>query len=126
MPVLNGVNYLEQALLSIGSQADDEIEVIVVDGGSSDGTAEIVSSFTGKLPLRLFRCSHLKNWVASTNYGLSQARGDYVSILHQDDLWFDDRASVLRELVRRYPDAAMFLHASWFIDSGGKRIGMWQ
>ena len=126
MPVYNGANYLEQALLSIVSQVDDETEVIFVDGDSTDGTAEILSSFAGRLPLRLFRCGHLKNWVAKTNYGLLQARGDYVSVLHHDDVWLDDRASVLRELVQRHPDAAMFLHPSWFIDPSGTRIGLWR
>ena len=76
MPVLNGANYLAQALQSVACQADDEMELIVVDGGSTDGTTEILDSFASRLPLRLFQCDHLKGWVKTTNFGLSQAIGD--------------------------------------------------
>ena len=123
MPVLNGANYLAQALQSVACQADDEMELIVVDGGSTDGTTEILDSFASRLPLRLFQCDHLKGWVKTTNFGLSQAIGDYVCFLHQDDLWLDGRAQVSRELIERHADATMFLHPAWFIDRHGARIG---
>ena len=91
VPVYNGVNYLDQALNSIRSQRDDDIEVIAIDGGSTDGTVNILESYAGILHLRLFIRRELENWVAKSNYGLLQARGDYVSFLHHDDLWLEDR-----------------------------------
>ena len=44
MPICNGENYLDQALQSVLSQRDDGIEVIAVDGGSTDGTIKILES----------------------------------------------------------------------------------
>ena len=124
MPVYNGENYLEQALNSILSQRDDEIEVIAIDGGSTDRTVDILESYAGVLHLTLFIRRELENWVANSNYGLSQAHGDYVSFLHQDDLWLEDRLRILRRLIQRSPDTMMFLHPSWFIDSCGRRVGL--
>ncbi len=126
MPVYNGENYLEFALQSILSQPMDGIEIVAVDGGSSDRTIELFESYAGRLPLRLFVCEHLENWVAKTNHGLSQARGDFVCFLHHDDLWLKDRLVVLRRLVATAPKVTMFLHSSWFIDPAGRKVGTWR
>ena len=126
MPVYNGENYLEFALQSILSQPVDGIEIVAVDGGSSDQTIKIFESYAGRLPLRLFVCEHLENWVAKTNHGLSQARGDFVCFLHHDDLWLKDRLVTLRTLVTMAPHVTMFLHSSWFIDPAGRRVGTWR
>ena len=58
MPIYNGENYLEQALRSILDQEDDRIEVIAVEGGSTDRTADILNTYAHWLPLRLFVCPH--------------------------------------------------------------------
>jgi hypothetical protein len=126
MPVLNGANYIEEALRSIACQVDEEMEVIVVDGGSADATIAVLKGFADRLPLRIFQCPNLKSWIAKTNFGLEQARGDLVSFLHHDDLWLADRIRVLRELVERHSAATMFLHPSWFIDGLGTKIGLWR
>ncbi|MGO8898451.1 MAG: glycosyltransferase [Isosphaeraceae bacterium] len=126
MPVYNGENYLEFALQSILSQPLDGIEIVAIDGGSSDRTVEILESYTTRLPLKLFRSGRPGSWVAQTNHGLSQARGDYACFLHQDDLWLKDRLGTLRRLVARAPHATMFLHPSWFIDPAGRRVGTWR
>jgi GT2 family glycosyltransferase len=126
MPIYNGENYLEHALKSILSQHDDEIEVIAIDGGSADRTVNILESYADQIPLRIFLRWGDENWMAKTNYGLSQARGEFVCFLHHDDLWLDDRVRVLRSLINKAPDAALFLHPSYFVDPCGKRVGIWR
>ena len=126
MPIYNGENYLEQALRSILDQEDDRIEVIAVDGGSTDGTAEILNKYEGRLPLTVFVCPYLENWVAKTNYGLSHARGEYVCFLHHDDVWLEDRLRTIASLVRKVPGTTMFLNPSWFIGPQGNRVGYWR
>ncbi len=126
MPVYNGENFLELTLRSILSQPLDGVEIIVVDGGSNDQTIKILESYADRLPLRFLVCEHMENWVASTNHGLHQARGDFVCFLHQDDLWLKDRLVALRRLVVSAPQVTMFLHSSWFIDPAGRRVGTWR
>jgi glycosyltransferase involved in cell wall biosynthesis len=126
MPVYNAENYLEHALKSILSQKDDRIEVIAIDGGSTDRTVSILERYADRLPMKLLRREDCGSWMAKTNLGLSQARGEFVCFLHHDDLWLDDRLQVLRSLVHKTPDATMFLHASWFIDAHGRQVGLWR
>lgn len=125
MPTYNGEAYLEVAFQSLLAQECDDMEVILVDDGSTDRTKEIIESFQTRLGLQKTYREHAGNWVANTNCGVRQARGEYVSILHQDDFWLETRVSILRELSKRFPDAVLFLHPSWFVDSRGRKIGKW-
>jgi glycosyltransferase involved in cell wall biosynthesis len=113
-------------LESILAQRSERIEVIAVDDASTDSTVAVLESFTPRLPLTIIQRTHTGNWVSATNFGLSAARGDYVSFLHQDDLWATNRLNVLVAAVARAPAAAMILHPSWFIDRRGRRVGRWR
>jgi glycosyltransferase involved in cell wall biosynthesis len=125
MPTYNGEVYLEQALESLVLQNEPEMEVIVVDDGSTDKTNKIVASFAGRLNLRSFFREHTGSWVKQTNFGLAQAQGEYISILHQDDYWLKDRLAVIKPLTKRFPEAVLFLHPSWFVSENGRRVGKW-
>ena len=126
MPTYNGELFISNALNSILSQGDHQIEVIAVDDGSTDATMQILESFTTKLSLRIVTPGRVGNWAANTNHGLSLARGDFVCFLHQDDHWLKDRIRVLKPLSRRDPSTTMLLHPSCFIDAHGKQVGLWR
>jgi GT2 family glycosyltransferase len=126
MPTYNGAAYLPAALAGIAAQGDPDIEVIAVDDGSTDATLAVLEGYSGRLPLRIVARAHRGNWVANTNHGLYLARGEYVSFLHQDDRWLQGRLSVVKRWLTRAPDARLFAHATWFIDSAGQRLGVWR
>lgn len=65
MPTYNGERYVAAALGSIEREGADDLEVIVVDDGSTDGTLEIVAAFQHRLPLTLVRQEHAVEGVAS-------------------------------------------------------------
>ena len=125
IPTYNGEDYLPSALDSIIAQGDRSIECIVVDDGSTDSTLAILESYANRLPIRVFQRKR-GNWVTNTNYALSVACADYVCFLHQDDLWLGDRLKKMKGLIEQYPQANLYLHASVFIDTQGKRLGVWQ
>jgi GT2 family glycosyltransferase len=125
MPTYNGTAYVAAALESVRLENDPGIEVIVVDDGSTDDTVRIVRSFAGDLDLRVAEGARRGNWVAATNAGLALSRGDYVSLLHQDDLWLEGRLRHLRRMLAGTPGAALIVHPSVFIDGSGARIGTW-
>ncbi|APW61037.1 glycosyltransferase [Paludisphaera borealis] len=125
LPVYNGEKYLEHALASVAAQADDSIEVIAIEGGSTDRTAEILRSYESRLPLRVVSFPDLHNWVASSNEGLKAARGEFACFLHQDDGWLDGRLDALRARVERFPNASLFLHPAYYIDPRGDVVGRW-
>jgi GT2 family glycosyltransferase len=125
VPTYNGASYLDEALESVVIQNDDQVEVIVVDDGSTDQTLQIVESYLNRLQLRIVSGPHRGNWVAATNKGMALARGAYSCWLHQDDAWDAARLQVLRVLTARHPDAELFIHPVWFMDDRSRKVGRW-
>lgn len=125
MPVCNGGKYLREALQSVVAQDLSDLEVIVVEGGSTDDTVSIVESFSSRLPLTLLRIGCPGNWVGKTNLGIGLARGRFVSFLHHDDAWEPDRLRVLNNAVDSYPTAQWFVHDARYIDAHGLDVGRW-
>jgi glycosyltransferase involved in cell wall biosynthesis len=126
MPTYNGADHLRAALDGILAQGHRRIEVIAVDDGSTDATVAILKSYARKLPLRLVRRQRPGNWVTNTNHALSLAKGDWACFLHQDDVWFKNRLAQLRTFIDQRPSAALVIHPAWYIDSDGKRLGLWR
>ena len=84
IPVYNGEKYLAASIRSVLDLGYEAMEVIVVDDGSADATAEIAGSFTKRVRY-LFQPN--KGPGAARNRGLQLARGDVIGFLDADDLW---------------------------------------
>lgn len=126
IPTFNGERFLAAALTSVIAENDRDIEIIIVDDGSSDKTEEIVKSFTKQFPINLQSLTHTGNWAANTNHGIQLARGEYISILHQDDSWEAGRLKKIKEVLGKFPEANLVLHAAKFINVSGKSLGTWR
>lgn len=125
IPTYNGELYLPFALKSIADQEDENIECIVVDGGSTDGTLSVIAAYQNRLNLILYQREQ-KNWVANTNYALERARGQFVCFLHQDDVWLAGRLALIKSMIAEFPDVNFFLHAAIFLDDRGNFRGFWR
>jgi len=88
IPVYNGENYLAEAINSALAQTYDNIEIIVINDGSTDSTKEIALSYGNKI-----RYYSKKNGGVSTalNMGISLMHGEYFSWLSHDDLYLPDK-----------------------------------
>jgi len=126
MPTCNGEAYLPFALDSLLDQQETDIECIVVDDGSTDTTLLILHDYQDRLPIKIVQKERQGNWVTSTNYALSIAKGKYVCFLHQDDLWFKDRLATLKKIIKQFPEVDFFLHSCKFIDTNNNPLGLWQ
>lgn len=91
IPVYNGENYIQQAINSALTQDYDNFEVLIIDDGSTDKTAEICKSFTDNR----VRYVHKKNGGVSSalNLGIKEMKGDYFSWLSHDDLYERNKIS---------------------------------
>ena len=125
IPTYQGEHFLTQALESIAEQWDDTIEVIAINDGSTDSTLTILKRYEDQLQLRILAHEHTGNWVKNTNRALNEARGTYVCMLHQDDLWLPSRIAALRKAMKQNPCAGMYLNPSLFVDENGKPVGPW-
>src|SRR4051812_34634741 len=81
IPVYNGEAFMEQAIESALGQTWPRTEVVVVDDGSSDQSAEIAASY----PVKLVKQGN-EGVAAARNRGVDEAEGDLLSFLDQDDM----------------------------------------
>jgi glycosyltransferase involved in cell wall biosynthesis len=92
VPTRNRSALLSLALASVLRQRGVEIEVIVVDEASSDGTAEVLAAAAaGDARLRVVRHDTPRGVSAARNRGAAEARGEWVAFLDDDDLWAPDK-----------------------------------
>jgi glycosyltransferase involved in cell wall biosynthesis len=95
VPVCNGEPYLREALDSIRRQSYPNLEIVVVDDGSTDGTAAIIAELgTSVRGIRQPNAGP----PSARNRGLSEARGDFVAFLDADDVWHPEKLE--RQLAR--------------------------
>ena len=95
VPVRDGARHLADAVHSVLAQTAPVLEVIVVDDGSTDGSAAIAASFGGAV--RVVRQPHL-GVSRARNHGIELARGDLIAFLDADDLFLPHK--VERQLAR--------------------------
>ena len=89
IPVFNGEAYLKQCLESVCRQpCADQVEILVIDDGSTDGSSAIAGSVLNGQPVRYQIIKQENNGVgAARNKGIIAARGKYICFLDQDDVW---------------------------------------
>src|SRR5437764_15462322 len=86
MPVYNGERYLEEAVVSILGQTVSDLELVIVDDGSTDSTQEILERLaTGDPRVRVIRCEH-QGIVPTVLHGSRNARGAFIARMDADDV----------------------------------------
>lgn len=87
IPTYNGEKYLQDALKSVKSQTYKNIEVIISDDKSKDGTLEICETFKSDVDFPVYIYSHIPQGIgANWNNSIEKANGEYIKMLFQDDL----------------------------------------
>ena len=112
--ILNGMPYVEQALHSILQQQDEIKEIIIVDGGSTDGSLAVALS----CPEAQIFHQPGRGLAAARNQGLSEARGDMIAFLDADDYWAVEWLSAARKYLEFNADCqAVVGQMSRFLES---------
>jgi glycosyltransferase involved in cell wall biosynthesis len=109
IPAYNCARTIAETLASACAQTHRELDIIVVDDGSTDRTAEIVA---------------IHAVAAARNRGISEARAEFVALLDADDLWHPNKiAAQLKRIEERGKDTALIYTWCYWIDDHGRRIG---
>ncbi len=104
MPAYNARTYLRQAILSVLEQDYPNVELIVVDDGSSDGTAEAAESYGDRV--RVLRQKN-RGPAAARNLGMRSSSGSLIAFLDADDVWLPGKVTAQVVQLRQYPDVGM-------------------
>ena len=114
IPLYNKAPYIRKALESVLAQTYTDYELIIVDDGSTDGSAEIAEAFLQDLASRLsplaFRLLKQKNAgvSAARNNGFSVSSAEYIAFLDADDWWEPTCLERMAQLIADYPDAGLY------------------
>lgn len=119
-PVLNGNAYLEQTILSVLGQTYDNIEYIIIDGGSTDGSLETIKKYEDKIDYWLSKSDD--GMYNAVNAGLKAASGDIFAYLSSDDLYYSDTVRAVVDHFQKHPDAEMVYGNCDFIGPKGELI----
>jgi glycosyltransferase involved in cell wall biosynthesis len=122
MPLYNKAPYVLRALESVAAQTMTDLEVIVVDDGSTDGGADLVAG-TPDPRFRLVRQSNAGPG-AARNRGLREARAPYVAFLDGDDRWLPPFLEQNLALLERHPSAAA-VSCGWYEHPSGAIPAKW-
>jgi glycosyltransferase involved in cell wall biosynthesis len=118
LPVHNGASYLEDAVASILRQTLPDFELLVINDGSTDGTASILRNCADS---RLTVIENERNLglIPSLNTGLAAARGEFVARMDADDIAYPHRLQRQVDFLREFPQVG--LCGTWFQMFGAGR-----
>lgn len=107
--VLNAEKYLEECILSLHAQKYENYEHIIIDGGSTDRTLEIIKKYEDKID---YWCSQKDKGIYDAfNKGMQLANGEYIGFLNSDDYYSSNTLDLLENYIKKYPEKDFFFGA---------------
>ncbi len=119
-PSYNQAQYLEETLRSVLDQGYPNLEYIVMDGGSTDGSVDVIRKYEDRLAY----------WVSepddgqadAINRGFARATGHILAWLNSDDTYEPGAIRAVVDAFRAHPEARLVYGEGWYIDPAGERI----
>lgn len=126
IPSYNKVSFIEDTLQSIVDQKYPNLEVIIQDGGSTDGTLEVIKKYASKYPdVFNFVSKRDKGQVDAINKGLRKATGEIVSYINADDIYKQGAFLAVGRYFQKTPGVLWVTGYGDIIDGEGKVISSW-
>jgi glycosyltransferase involved in cell wall biosynthesis/2-polyprenyl-3-methyl-5-hydroxy-6-metoxy-1,4-benzoquinol methylase len=119
-PVYNGAPLIEECLRSVLGQDYSNLEYIVVDGGSTDGTLEVVRRYEDRLAF--WTSESDKGQADAINKGLRRSTGDVVSWVNADDFLYPGALAAVAEAYHANPRAPFYFGNGYRVDRKGRRL----
>lgn len=122
VPAFNAAWCVGRAIDSVLAQTFRDFELIVVDDGSTDDTAQVLQCYGAAV-----RVVHKPNGGLSSarNAGIAAARGEFVAFLDADDWWLERKLERQVELMRQHPEVGFCSTAANVVDLDGRLLNVW-
>jgi glycosyltransferase involved in cell wall biosynthesis len=117
IPAYNGDRYIGEAIDSILAQTYKDYEIIVVDDGSTDNTAQVAQQYGNQIQ---YLSQTNQGVAASRNLGLSVAKGEYIAFLDQDDLFLSHKLLAQVTLLEKNPSLGIANSGWQIVDQQGQ------
>ena len=119
LPAYNGEKFIGKAVESALSQTYNDFELIVVNDGSKDGTAQVLSGFGAKIKV----ISQANSGIAKArNVGIEASRGQYIAFLDQDDFWLPEKLEKQMVLFEKDKEVGMTYTDTYVITDDNAKI----
>jgi glycosyltransferase involved in cell wall biosynthesis len=122
MSVYNGERFLREAVESILSQTFRDFEFIIINDGSTDGTASILAEYERNDPRVQVYPQENRGLIESLNRGCGLARGKYIARMDADDVALPDRLAQQVAFLEERPEIAVLGSAFDVVDACGRRL----
>jgi glycosyltransferase involved in cell wall biosynthesis len=114
--VRNGARFLAEAIDSVHAQTYGYVEIVVVDGASTDGSAQIAGSYPG---VRCIQQAADTGFAGAWNQGIEASRGPLLAILDSDDVWAREKLERQVHVLRRRPEVDYVItHVRFLVEPG--------
>ena len=134
LPSLNVAEYIDECIQSVLSQTLQDIEVICIDAGSTDGTLEKLTAYAensvSAIPVRLIK-SEMKSYGYQVNQGIHAALGEYIAVVETDDYILSNMYQVLYTIAIKTNADVVKADYDFFVDNQDgtrryKRVSLWE
>jgi glycosyltransferase involved in cell wall biosynthesis len=119
-PSFNQASFLQATIESVFAQSHPNVEYIIMDGGSTDNSLEIIKKHAGRLAY--WQSEKDSGQANAINQGWKRATGDVLSYLNSDDLLLPNALSTIAEAFEKNPDIHVIYGDAILIDSSGQKI----
>jgi len=120
-PSFNQAPFLEATIKSVLEQDHPELEYIIVDGGSTDGSLEIIQRYADRLSWWVSEKD--RGQTDAINKGFAHAKGDILAWLNSDDTYAPGAISAAAKILTNHPKTGLVYGDANFIDEIGNKIG---
>ena len=119
-PSYNQAQFLEETICSVLSQDYPRLEYIIMDGGSTDGSREIIQKYAEKLAYWVHEPDH--GQVDALNRGFMRATGDIFAWLNSDDTYEPDTLQTVAQTFQQNAEAQLVYGEGWYINAQSARL----
>jgi len=125
VPIFNSDKFLEETLQSIQNQSYKNIQVLLIDDASSDSSPKIIKKYIDSDPrFQAFKNDFNRGVSYSTNVGLSNANGEYITFHDHDDIMFSTKIATCVDILEKHTSFDGVISVAEYISENGESLGI--